>query len=184
MMLATLAMPAMAQDEKVSVTIPPGHALYRLKLWWENWDEDHDFLIIPASNESRVRARIFYANRRMNELRWCYENNRTEYIDNVTEDHRYRIREYIRLVNESTDISPEILQYLEEVHQTHVTKLETIKERIATNPHIQEEKKETMIAHIDHAINESQKSRWYMSQYRWWREEVREYGNLTPPTYP
>lgn len=183
-MLATLAMPAMAQAEEVSVTIPPGHALYNLKLRWENWDEDHDFLIIPASNESRVRARIVHAERRMNELRWCYEYNRTGYIDNVTEDYEYRIRECNRLVNASTDISPELLQHLEEVHQIHITKLEAVKERIATNPHIQEEKKEMIMAHIDHAINESQKSRWYMCQYREWRQEANQYGNLTPPAYP
>lgn len=184
MMLATLAMPAVAQDEEARVTIPPGHVLYRFKLWWENWDEDHDFLIIPASNESRVRARIFYAERRMNELRWCYENNRTEYIDNVTEDYRYRIRERDRLVSGSTDVNPELLQHLEEVHQIHITKLEAVKERIAANPNIPDENKEMIVAHIDHAINESQKSRWYMCQYRWWREEVEEYGNLTPPGYP
>jgi len=184
MMLATLAMPVVAQDEEVSVTIPPGHALYNLKLRWENWDEDHDFLLIPANNESRVRARIFYTERRMDELRWCYENNRTEYIDNVTERYRYRVREVNRLVNESTDVSPELLQRLEEVHQIHLTKLETAKERIAANPNISDENKEMIMARIDHAINESQKSRWYMCQYRWWREDVDEYGNVTPPSYP
>ncbi|UZE92190.1 MAG: hypothetical protein IB616_05645 [Methanosarcinales archaeon] len=184
MMLTTLMMPVMAQEEDVSVTIPPGHALYNLKLRWEKWDEDHDFLVIPAGNESRVRARIIHAERRMNELRWCHEHNRTECIDDVAEKYEYQIRECNRLVNASTDISPELLQHLEEVHQIHITKLETVKERIAANPHIQEEKKEMIMAHIDHAINESQKSRWYMCQYREWRQEATQYGNITPPTYP
>jgi hypothetical protein len=172
MLLATLAVPAMAQDEEVSVTILPGHALYNLKLGWEKWDEDHDFLILPASNESKVKARIMHAENRMNELRWCHEHNKTEYIDNVAEDYVCKVDECNRLVNASTDISPETLQHLEEVHQIHVTKLEAVKERIAANPHIPEEKKEMIMAHIDHAINESQKSRWYMCQYGKWRQEA------------
>lgn len=137
----------------VNVHIPPDHPFYDMKIWIENYQKTHDWIILRASPQSELEARMEHAQRRLVEAQHCVEHcpARMEDVLRLYSDEM----DDIDMLSGHPDISPMALERARTMTQTHVQTMESIRATIMAHEGIPDDAKDFIYSRLDSAMTKS-----------------------------